>query len=94
MTNNPETGFLKGEDIPINIPTPPEVMAGSTHLGPGIDRNPTRSCYGWIDGECNGKQHKAIYIEQRIFIMSITKCYQETAASKLQLDESRVLFTT
>jgi len=41
MTNNPETGFFKGEDIPIHIPTPPEVMAGSTHLGPGIDRNPT-----------------------------------------------------
>lgn len=35
MSNNPDTALLRGSDIPILLPTPPEVIAGSTRLGAG-----------------------------------------------------------
>ncbi len=35
MSNNPDTKLLAGADIPVLLPTPPEVIAGSTRLGAG-----------------------------------------------------------
>ena len=35
MSNNPGTKLLAGADIPVLLPTPPEVIAGSTRLGAG-----------------------------------------------------------
>ena len=35
ISNNPDTKLLAGADIPVLLPTPPEVIAGSTRLGAG-----------------------------------------------------------
>ena len=35
IANNPDTELLTGSDIPVFLPTPPEVLAGSTRLGAG-----------------------------------------------------------
>ena len=35
IANNPDTELLSGSDIPVFLPTPPEVLAGSTRLGAG-----------------------------------------------------------
>ncbi len=35
MANNPDTALLKGADIAVHLPTPPEIIAGSTRLGAG-----------------------------------------------------------
>ena len=35
IANNPDTELLVGSDIPVLLPTPPEVVAGSTRLGAG-----------------------------------------------------------
>ena len=35
ISNNPDTELLLASDIPILLPTPPEVIAGSTRLGAG-----------------------------------------------------------
>ena len=50
IANNPDTKLLENSDIPILLPTPPEVIAGSTRLGAGtaqkIALNMMSSCMG------------------------------------------------
>ena len=101
LANNPNTKLLNGADIPILLPTPPEVIAGSTRLGAGTSQkialNMMSSMMGILLGHVmDGLMVNVIANNIKLFrraesiVMTITNCDRETAAEKLKLSNGRV----
>jgi len=101
IANNPDTDLLQGADIPIYLPTPPELIAGSTRLGAGtaqkIALNMMSSLMGILLGHVmDGLMVNVMAINAKLFhraenmVMNITKCSRETAASNLKLADGQV----
>jgi len=95
ISNNPETDLLAGSDIPILLPTPAEVIAGSTRLGAGtaqkIALNMMSSLMGVLLGHVmDGLMVNVIANNEKLFrrsenmVMEITGCSREVAANNLR----------
>lgn len=101
FSNNPDTKLLEGADIPVLLPTPPEVIAGSTRLGAGtaqkIALNMMSSLTGVLLGNVmDGLMVNPIPNNAKIFrraegiVMEIAGCGRETAASSLEASDGSV----
>ena len=95
MSNNPDTLLLSGSDIPVLLPTPPEVIAGSTRLGAGtaqkIALNMMSSLMGVLLGHVmDGLMVNVIANNEKLFrraeniVMEITGCDRAGAAAGLK----------
>ena len=85
IANNPDTELLVGSDIPVLLPTPPEVVAGSTRLGAGtaqkIALNTMSTYMGILLGHVmDGQMVNLIANNAKLFkrsekiVMNITGC--------------------
>ena len=94
MSNNPGTPLLEQADIPVLLPTPPEVIAGSTRLGAGtaqkIALNMMSSLMGVLLGHVmDGMMVNVIANNRKLFdraegiVMHIAKCERSVAADAL-----------
>ena len=101
ISNNPDTALLRGSDIPVLLPTPPEVIAGSTRLGAGtaqkIALNMMSSLMGIQLGHVmDGLMVNVIANNNKLFrraesiVMDIAGCSREVAGEKLQLADGAV----
>lgn len=95
LANNPNTKLLKLADIAILLPTPPEVIAGSTRLGAGtaqkIALNMMSSCMGvYLGNVMDGMMVNLIANNAKLFkrseeiVMNITGCNRDQAAQSLK----------
>ena len=94
ISNNPDTALLSHADIPIHLPTPPEVIAGSTRLGAGtaqkIALNMMSSLMGVrlghvLDGLMVNMiaNNEKLYRRAEEIVMQVTGCGRSTASSNL-----------
>ena len=94
ISNNPDTALLSHADIPILLPTPPEVIAGSTRLGAGtaqkIALNMMSSLMGVRLGHVlDGLMVNVIANNEKLcrraeeIVMQVTGCDRSTASSNL-----------
>jgi N-acetylmuramic acid 6-phosphate etherase len=94
IANNPDTELLLGSDIPVLLPTPPEVVAGSTRLGAGtaqkIALNTMSTYMGMLLGHVmDGQMVNLIANNAKLFkrsekiVMNITSCNTKTAKDAL-----------
>jgi N-acetylmuramic acid 6-phosphate etherase len=95
ISNNKDTLLITGSDIPIFLPTPPEVIAGSTRLGAGtaqkIALNMMSSLMGVRLGHVmDGLMVNVIANNAKLFeraeniVMEITGCNRDTATKNLK----------
>jgi len=101
ISNNPDTVLLTDSDIPVFLPTPPEVIAGSTRLGAGtaqkIALNMMSSLMGIhlghvMDGlmvNVTANNNKLVRRAESI-VMDIVGCSREVAAEKLGITDGTV----
>ena len=101
ISNNPGTALLEGSDIPVYLPTPPEVIAGSTRLGAGtaqkIALNMMSSLMGVLLGHVmDGLMVNLIANNSKLLrraetiVMTIGGCSRETAAANLRASGGEV----
>ena len=101
IANNPDTKLLENSDIPILLPTPPEVIAGSTRLGAGtaqkIALNMMSSCMGvYLGNVMDGMMVNLIANNTKLFkrseeiVMNITGCNRHQAAQSLKKSKGSV----
>jgi N-acetylmuramic acid 6-phosphate etherase len=101
ISNNPNTKLLENSDIPILLPTPPEVIAGSTRLGAGtaqkIALNMMSSCMGvYLGNVMDGMMVNLIANNTKLFkrseeiVMNITGCNRQQAAQSLKKSKGSV----
>jgi N-acetylmuramic acid 6-phosphate etherase len=101
IANNPDTKLLENSDIPILLPTPPEVIAGSTRLGAGtaqkIALNMMSSCMGvYLGNVMDGMMVNLIANNTKLFkrseeiVMNITDCNRHQAAQSLKKSKGSV----
>ena len=101
IANNPDTKLLENSDIPILLPTPPEVIAGSTRLGAGtaqkIALNMMSSCMGvYLGNVMDGMMVNLIANNTKLFkrseeiVMNITGCNRHQAARRLKKSKGSV----
>ena len=101
ISNNPDTVLLTNSDIPILLPTPPEVIAGSTRLGAGtaqkIALNMMSSLMGVHLGHVmDGLMVNVIANNNKLLrraesiVMDVVGCSQEVAAEKLRITDGTV----
>ena len=101
MSNNPDTKLLENSDIPILLPTPPEVIAGSTRLGAGtaqkIALNMMSSCMGvYLGNVMDGMMVNLIANNAKLFkrseeiVMNISGCNRHQAAQSLKKSKGSV----
>ena len=101
MSNNPGTVLLSNSDIPVLLPTPPEVIAGSTRLGAGtaqkIALNMMSSLMGVHLGHVmDGLMVNVIANNRKLsrraerIVMDIAGCGPEVAAEKLRISDGTV----
>ena len=94
IANNPDTELLVGSDIPVLLPTPPEVVAGSTRLGAGtaqkIALNTMSTYMGILLGHVmDGQMVNLIANNAKLFkrsekiVMNITGCNTKIAKEAL-----------
>ena len=94
IANNPDTKLLTESDIPILLPTPPEVVAGSTRLGAGtaqkIALNTMSTYMGILLGHViDGQMVNLIANNAKLFkrsekiVMNISGCNTKTAKDAL-----------
>ena len=94
IANNPDTELLVGSDIPVLLPTPPEVVAGSTRLGAGtaqkIALNTMSTFMGILLGHVmDGQMVNLIANNAKLFkrsekiVMNITGCNRNKAKGAL-----------
>jgi len=94
MANNPDTTLLTEADIPVLLPTAPEVIAGSTRLGAGtaqkVALNMMSSLMGVLLGHVmDGQMVNVIANNEKLFrraeniVMHITGCSRAVAADAL-----------
>ena len=95
MSNNDGTLLIAGSDIPVYLPTPPEVIAGSTRLGAGsaqkIALNMMSSLMGVqlghvVDGLMVNVVANNVKLLERAenIVMEITGCDRTTASENLK----------
>ena len=101
ISNNPETELLKHSDIPILLPTPPEVIAGSTRLGAGTAQKIALNMMSTLMGIQLGhvmdglmvnviaNNNKLLDRAQRI-VSDLTGCQLDVAAEKLEITDGSV----
>ena len=101
IANNPDTKLLENSDIPILLPTPPEVIAGSTRLGAGtaqkIALNMMSSCMGvYLGNVMDGMMVNLIANNAKLFkrseeiVMNISGCNRHQAAQSLKKSKGSV----
>ena len=94
LSNNPDTELLLASDIPVLLPTPPEVIAGSTRLGAGtaqkIALNTMSTYMGILLGHVmDGQMVNLIANNAKLFkrsekiVMNITGCNTKMAKDAL-----------
>ena len=94
IANNPDTELLVGSDIPVLLPTPPEVVAGSTRLGAGtaqkIALNTMSTYMGILLGHVmDGQMVNLVANNTKLFkrsekiVMNITGCNRKKAKEAL-----------
>ena len=94
IANNPDTELLVGSDIPVLLPTPPEVVAGSTRLGAGtaqkIALNTMSTYMGILLGHVmDGQMVNLVANNTKLFkrsekiVMNITGCNRNKAKGAL-----------
>ena len=94
IANNPDTELLVGSDIPVLLPTPPEVVSGSTRLGAGtaqkIALNTMSTYMGILLGHVmDGQMVNLIANNAKLFkrsekiVMNITGCNTKMAKDAL-----------
>ena len=94
IANNPDTELLVSSDIPVLLPTPPEVVAGSTRLGAGtaqkIALNTMSTYMGILLGHVmDGQMVNLIANNAKLFkrsekiVMNITGCNTKMAKEAL-----------
>ena len=95
ISNNKDTLLITGSDIPVFLPTPPEVIAGSTRLGAGTAQkmalNMMSSLMGVRLGHVmDGLMVNVIANNAKLFeraeniVMEITGCDRDTATKNLK----------
>ena len=95
IANNPDTELLSGSDIPVFLPTPPEVLAGSTRLGAGtaqkIALNTMSTYMGILLGHVmDGQMVNLIANNAKLFkrsekiVINITGCNANKAKNALR----------
>jgi len=94
IANNPDTELLVGSDIPVLLPTPPEVVAGSTRLGAGtaqkIALNTMSTYMGILLGHVMDGQmvnltanNAKLFKRSEKIVMNITGCNTKMAKDAL-----------
>ena len=94
IANNPGSELLVGSDIPVLLPTPPEVVAGSTRLGAGtaqkIALNTMSTYMGILLGHVmDGQMVNLVANNTKLFkrsekiVMNITGCNRKKAKDAL-----------
>jgi len=94
ISNNDDTLLIAGSDVPVLLPTPPEVIAGSTRLGAGsaqkIALNMMSSLMGVLLGHVmDGLMVNVIANNVKLLeraeniVMEITGCDRDTASKNL-----------
>jgi len=94
IANNPGSELLVGSDIPVLLPTPPEVVAGSTRLGAGtaqkIALNTMSTYMGILLGHVmDGQMVNLVANNTKLFkrsekiVMNITGCNKKKAKDAL-----------
>lgn len=95
ISNNPGTRLLSAADIPILLPTAPEVIAGSTRLGAGTAQKIALNMMSTLMGVRLGHVYDGLMVNlvanntklaarAENIVMSITGCVQTEAASNLK----------
>ena len=94
ISNNPDTELLSHADIPIHLPTPPEVIAGSTRLGAGTAQKIALNMMSSLMGVRLGHvldglmvnviaNNEKLYRRAEEIVMQVTGCGRSTASSNL-----------
>lgn len=94
ISNNPDTALLSHADIPIHLPTPPEVIAGSTRLGAGTAQKIALNMMSSLMGVRLGHvldglmvnviaNNEKLYRRAEEIVMQVTGCGRATASSNL-----------
>ena len=94
ISNNPDTALLSHADIPIHLPTPPEVIAGSTRLGAGTAQKIALNMMSSLMGVRLGHvldglmvnviaNNEKLYRRAEEIVMQVTGCGRSTASSNL-----------
>lgn len=94
ISNNPDTALLSHANIPIHLPTPPEVIAGSTRLGAGTAQKIALNMMSSLMGVRLGHvldglmvnviaNNEKLYRRAEEIVMQVTGCGRSTASSNL-----------
>ena len=95
FSNNPGTKLLEGADIPVLLPTPPEVIAGSTRLGAGTAQKVALNLMSSLMGIKLGHVMNGLMVNVTTsniklrkrgenIVMEITGCPREAARTALE----------
>ncbi len=101
MSNNPGTALLEGSDIPVYLPTPPEVIAGSTRLGAGTAQKIALNMMSTLMGVLLGHVMDGLMVNliannskllrrAESIVMTIGGCSRKTAAANLRASGGEV----
>ena len=101
ISNNDDTKLLAGSDIPVFLPTPPEVIAGSTRLGAGTAQKIALNMMSTLMGVrlghvMNGLMVNVVannfklYERAENIVMDITGCNRSVAKNSLKISNGAV----
>ncbi|MGR3660896.1 MAG: N-acetylmuramic acid 6-phosphate etherase [Paracoccaceae bacterium] len=101
ISNNDGTLLINGADIPVFLPTPPEVIAGSTRLGAGTAQKIALNMMSTLMGVklghvMDGLMVNVVANNVKLFeraeniVMEITGCDRDTANANLKLSDGGV----
>jgi len=62
IANNPGTPLLAGATVPVCLPTPPEILAGSTRMGAGTAQKATLNMMSTLMGIALGHVHDGMMV--------------------------------
>lgn len=101
IANNDATLLIEGSDIPVLLPTPPEVIAGSTRLGAGTAQKTALNMMSTLMGVRLGHVMDGLMVNvvadnvklierAENIVMEISGCDRETASNNLKLSDGGV----
>ncbi len=101
MSNNDATALITGSDIPVYLPTPPEVIAGSTRLGAGTAQKIALNMMSTLMGVRLGHVMDGLMVNVvanniKLFrraeniVMDITGCNRSVAKNSLKISNGAV----
>jgi len=96
ISNNDDTLLIEGADIPVFLPTPPEVIAGSTRLGSGTAQKIALNMMSTLMGVRLGHVMDGLMVNviannvkllerAENIVMNITGCDRNTASENLKV---------